>query len=375
MRFSGAPPTKRSSVAWDRNYPIKLQRQDEPSCPSVAEATPQATGVFRTLSAAAVATGHGQPCSSQVGQHVLASSAPCGAEHPGSQTAGAAWLPAPGAQAGCIRGRESRPRVCSPQKSAPAAWPATARGLRAATQAPPVSDGRHGNGPGRGRGARPSLSASAVPHLQRHVGSQDAVTSCPQARASGWGSQRLCEGRAAQGKAVRTSSAGPGSGRPLPKATGVFSREASPADGQDVEATDIFTEKWSAAANDRPAGTGVFSRQGSAAFAEAPVALDAFSRQASVTADHQTAAPGFLRREANAAANSHPAATGVFSKEASAADDDDEELHDYQVLLIRVLQQCRVTSIQRDHNKCSGDLSRRGLLVTVVAWLWPEPAC
>lgn len=194
----------------------------------------------------------------------------------------------------------------------------------------PIAD--DGNDAGRDRAARPSLSASALPHLQGQFVSQDAVTSCRQASVSGWGSQRLGEGRAAPGKAARSSSAVPGSSHPLPKATGVFSREASPADDPEIDVAGSFTREWSAAAHDQPAGTDVFSRQGFAAIYDVPIATGVFSKEASAADDDdELQGSGVFSREVSSVGIAAPAATGVFSREASAADDHDEELHDYQV--------------------------------------------
>ena len=206
------------------------------------------------------------------------------------------------------------------------------QGPHSGTTAPATADGRHG-GPnsGRERGARPSLSAGAVPQSQRQVGSQDAVTYCRQASVSGWGSQRLSEGRTARGGAVRSSSAEPGVCRRLPEATGVFSGEASPADDHDLEATGIVYREGNAATDVQPAAAGVFSSVVIAAEDGGALATGVFSREGSMAADEEVENPGVFSREASTAAIALPLATGVFSREASATDDQDHELLNYKV--------------------------------------------
>ena len=336
MRYPSAPPAKRSAPVWLGKPDVKHQRKDGLSGPASAGAAITATGVFCGPSAAAASDGNLRAFSDH-GQHVRAAPAPWSLEHSSVQQSNGPWLPAPGAQAGCIRAADdARQRSATPLHTASAAWPATVQGTlpQHAGRRLTAAGDRQQTALHSARVARRSFSADAAP-THRSAGSQEAVISRGQGGNSGWRTGRRPGGSCSDADwPVRGPSAGRSAGWPALEATGVFSRETSPAGDQ-------FSDQRVPAAGLRgsqplPGATGVFGRETSPAGdtmsdcqlptasrrsgRPVPQATGIFSREAT-PADDETGgdeAPTVGHRSSRPV----PAATGVFSREASPADDE-----------------------------------------------------
>ena len=220
-----APPAKRDAPLWGYEPHAKQYRRDEATAlQGNGGASAPAASIVCKIQSAVAAHDNSQPFRDH-GQHAQAAPAP-GSERRSIQQSHSAWLPAPGAQSGCLTADPARRSASAPA----VAWqPLVPRPPQHGAQ-PLIAACNQQHAERRQPGARRSLSAAAAPPL-RQADEQEALSQCR--RDVGGSGLSGATNRAM--RTARSASVGPRTGRPLSECTGVFSRETTADDDLDYD--------------------------------------------------------------------------------------------------------------------------------------------